>query len=87
MIEVGMKVGMSLNEFLGKFNFRKEKRGFIGIEREHFLIDSEIGRNCWYLIRISIQGTVELRMFDVTEDIEEIISWVSVLQLILRRKD
>ncbi len=33
-------------------------------------------RNCWHLMRISIHGTVELRMFGITDDIEEIVGWV-----------
>ncbi len=32
-------------------------------------------KDCWHLIRISYHGTVELRMFGVTENTEEIISW------------
>jgi gamma-glutamyl:cysteine ligase YbdK (ATP-grasp superfamily) len=37
-------------------------------------------RNCWDLVRISRHGTVELRMFGMTEDVDETVSWaVSVL--------
>lgn len=41
-------------------------------------------RNCWKLIRISIHGTVELRMFGATDDINEIIEWVSLVKKIER---
>ncbi|MFC1656754.1 hypothetical protein ACFL14_02240 [Patescibacteria group bacterium] len=34
-------------------------------------------RDCWHLIRISKYGTVELRMFGVTEDLDEICSWIT----------
>lgn len=34
-------------------------------------------RNCWQLIRISVHGTVELRMFGVTDHIDEILWWIS----------
>ncbi len=37
-------------------------------------------RNCWHLIRISRHGTVEVRAFGVTDDIEEIISWAKRVQ-------
>lgn len=40
-------------------------------------------RNCWHLIRVSIHGTVELRMFGTTDDIEKIISWVSAVREII----
>lgn len=40
-------------------------------------------RNCWHLIRISIHGTVELRMFGVTEDLEEISSWIKTVRKII----
>lgn len=40
-------------------------------------------RNCWTLIRISIHGTVELRMFGVTDHADEIIFWVSRIKSIL----
>lgn len=43
-------------------------------------------RDCWHLIRISIHGTVELRMFGVTEDIDEIMRWVSIVRLILQKR-
>ena len=37
-------------------------------------------RNCWKLIRISIHGTVELRMFGVTDNLDEILEWVSFVK-------
>jgi gamma-glutamyl:cysteine ligase YbdK (ATP-grasp superfamily) len=49
---------------------------------EHFVqVAQEQGftsnlRDCWHLVRISIHGTVEVRPFGVTEDIDEIIGWI-----------
>ncbi len=37
---------------------------------------SENPRNCWHLIRISIHGTIELRMFGTTDDLEEVLNWI-----------
>jgi len=42
-------------------------------------------RNCWKLIRISIHGTVELRMFGSTDSVDEILEWVSVVKSITRK--
>lgn len=33
-------------------------------------------QNCWHLIRISTHGTVEVRTFGATENLDEIINWV-----------
>lgn len=33
-------------------------------------------RNCWHLIRVTRFPTVEFRLFDATESLEELISWV-----------
>ena len=41
---------------------------------------TENPRNCWKLIRISIHGTVELRMFGSTHDVDEIVEWVSFIK-------
>ncbi len=38
---------------------------------------AENPRNCWQLMRISIHGTIELRMFGVTDNIDEIMQWAS----------
>lgn len=35
-------------------------------------------RKCWTLIRISVHGTIEFRMFGSTPDIDKINQWVSV---------
>ena len=37
-------------------------------------------RNCWHLVRISKHGTVELRMFGVTDYVDEIIYWISSIK-------
>jgi len=34
-------------------------------------------RTCWALIRISIHGTVEFRMFGATDSIDQIVEWAS----------
>ena len=36
-------------------------------------------RNCWDLVRISRHGTVELRMFGMTSDTDEILHWVDMV--------
>lgn len=41
-------------------------------------------RNCWHLIRISVHGTVELRMFGVTRYADEIVEWISYVRSILK---
>ena len=41
-------------------------------------------RNCWKLVRISIHGTVELRMFGTTDNIDEILEWVSFVKFITK---
>ena len=63
---------------------------FIYQDPEHlFQIASDEGfvenpRNCWKLIRISIHGTVELRMFGSSENIDEILGWISFIKSILK---
>lgn len=32
-------------------------------------------RRCWNLIRISVHGTIEFRMFGATDDLEKIVGW------------
>lgn len=34
-------------------------------------------RSCWTLIRISIHGTIEFRMFGATDSIDQIVGWAS----------
>ena len=41
-------------------------------------------RNCWHLIRLSRHGTVELRMFGMTENVDENICWIEAVRDILR---
>lgn len=43
---------------------------------------AENPKNCWHLIRISAHGTVELRMFGVTDYLDEIISWIEFVNSI-----
>jgi len=43
-------------------------------------------RDCWHLIRISIHGTVELRMFGVTENLDEVCKWIKIVRKIIKRK-
>lgn len=39
---------------------------------------TEDPRSCWHLIRISIHGTIEFRMFGATDNLEEIVSWATL---------
>ena len=45
---------------------------------------TENPRNCWKLIRISIHGTVELRMFGSTDNVDEILEWVSIVRSVIQ---
>jgi gamma-glutamyl:cysteine ligase YbdK (ATP-grasp superfamily) len=40
-------------------------------------------RDCWYFVRISCHGTVEVRVFGVTENVKEIISWAQKIHNII----
>lgn len=56
---------------------------------EHFCrVASEQGfekdpRSCWHLVRINPKGTVEVRTFGTTGDIDEIISWAKEIRKLL----
>lgn len=41
-------------------------------------------RNCWQLIRISVHGTIELRMFGATDHADEILWWVSQVKFLTK---
>lgn len=41
-------------------------------------------RDCWQLIRISVHGTVELRMFGVTNHVDEVLWWVSRIRAMIQ---
>ncbi|MDE1970053.1 MAG: hypothetical protein KGI50_00525 [Patescibacteria group bacterium] len=45
---------------------------------------AEDPRNCWNLIRISRHGTIELRMFGVTDYVGEVAMWVQRILSILK---
>jgi len=45
---------------------------------------AENPRDCWHLIRISVHGTVELRMFDTTLNTGKIQNWISEIKDILK---
>jgi gamma-glutamyl:cysteine ligase YbdK (ATP-grasp superfamily) len=63
------------------------------VNQEHFFDTAreqrydENPRNCWHLIRISIHGTVELRMFGSTSEIDEILTWIEFVKNILQRRN
>jgi len=61
-------------------HYRDEKHFFEVACKEGFV---ENPRDCWHLIRISIHGTVELRMFGVTEDLDEICAWIRIVREII----
>lgn len=35
-------------------------------------------RRCWHLIRLSVRGTIEFRMFGVTADLDKIVDWARI---------
>ncbi len=41
-------------------------------------------RSCWHLIRISVHGTVEFRMFGATEDTKEVTDWALLCHAICK---
>lgn len=43
-------------------------------------------RDCWHLVRISRHGTVELRMFGMTDDTSEIASWIDALDQVVAHR-
>jgi len=59
---------------------------------KHFFRVASLGgfaenpRNCWQLIRVSIHGTVELRMFGAAVHADEVVSWASRAREILAQK-
>lgn len=42
-------------------------------------------RRCWNLIRISVHGTIEFRMFGATSDLGKIIEWANICHKICRK--
>jgi len=40
-------------------------------------------RDCWHLVRITRHGTVELRMFGMTSDIDRILSWIGLMKEVM----
>ena len=46
---------------------------FFGLAQEHGFAKDP--RRCWTLIRISVHGTLEFRMFGATPNIDEIVGW------------
>lgn len=61
--------------------YRDPKHLFEVAQTENF---TDNPRNCWKLIRISAHGTVELRMFGVTYNVDEIIEWISFVKSITK---
>ena len=57
------------------------EKHFFEIAKKQGFVDNP--RNCWHLIRISIHGTVELRMFGATDKIDEIIYWTSFVKSLI----
>jgi gamma-glutamyl:cysteine ligase YbdK (ATP-grasp superfamily) len=43
--------------------------------KSNFLQDP---RKCWHLIRLSVHGTIEFRMFGVTPNINEVVDWATI---------
>ncbi len=42
-------------------------------------------RNCWHLVRISVHGTIEFRMFGATPNIEEVTEWAKYCHSICQK--
>lgn len=42
-------------------------------------------RNCWHLIRISFHGTVEMRMFGISDSVEEVAPWIEAVREVERK--
>ncbi len=61
--------------------YRSLKHFFSVAQEQGF---AENPKNCWHLMRISVHGTIELRMFGVTDHVDEIVLWVSRIQKILK---
>lgn len=59
----------------------RDKEHFFEVAKEQGFAENP--RNCWHLIRISKHGTVELRMFGATDDIDEIIDWVEIVKALI----
>lgn len=46
---------------------------------------TEDPRRCWTLIRISVHGTIEFRMFGATDSIEKIVSWAKLCHSLCKK--
>ncbi len=61
--------------------YYKDKKDFFKFAKEKSFAQNP--RNCWHLIRISVHGTIELRMFGSTNNIDEIIGWAQLIRHII----
>lgn len=41
-------------------------------------------RKCWHLIRLSVHGTIEFRMFGTTRDLDKVVSWADACHTLCR---
>ena len=57
---------------------------FFEVARKEMFLENP--RNCWHLIRLSMCGTVELRMFGVTENIDEVCQWIHIVKEIIKKE-
>jgi len=46
---------------------------------------TEDPRRCWTLIRISVHGTIEFRMFGATASIEKVVSWATLCHSLCKK--
>lgn len=44
-------------------------------------------QSCWHLIRLSIHGTIEFRMFGATSDLDEIVSWTTLCRELCQKAE
>lgn len=65
-------------------SYYKDKNHFFEVAKKKGFADNP--RNCWDLIRISVHGTIELRMFGSTSNIDEILSWVQLIRIALKNR-
>lgn len=44
-------------------------------------------RSCWHMIRLSVHGTIEFRMFRATESLDEIVSWTTFCRELCKKAE
>ena len=54
---------------------------------EHAIAEGfyENPRDCWYMIRLTMHGTIEFRNFGVTDELDKVVQWAAYCQDLCRR--